>query len=220
IMLENMSARTAAASIALAESSRPECVFWTNAALRVNEYAEAKKPKNRQGIGPQKRKPFDDTNTGTGARSRADVPRDVGHAEVGQAPSRRLQPPARNGRDARTQRFHRDDEAAPRRRWFLLCSADRGGRRGARALVEATGATTRLGRPVACRAARQKRTPLRAGLRIRGFQLQQPCLRLVCPFCDRLRAGGAEGSPKREPRPSVRCGGTKGGVSGTLIERG
>jgi hypothetical protein len=124
------------------------------------------------GIGPQKRKPLDDTNTGTGARSRADVPRDVGHAEVRQALPRRLQPPARNGRDARAQRFHRDDEAAPRRRWFLLCSADRGGRRGARALVEATGVTTRLGRPVACRAALPKKNPAPAGLRIRGFQLQ------------------------------------------------
>jgi hypothetical protein len=33
----------AATSIALTEFSRPECIFWTNAALRVNEYAEAKK---------------------------------------------------------------------------------------------------------------------------------------------------------------------------------
>ena len=119
-MLANMSARTAAASIALAESSRPECVFWTNAALRVNEYAEAKKPKNRQGIGPQKRKPFDDTNTGTGARSRADVPRDVGHAEVGQALPRRLQPPARNGSMLARRGFIEMTKPRP----DLLCSAD------------------------------------------------------------------------------------------------
>jgi hypothetical protein len=37
-----------------------------------------------------------------------------------------------------------------------------------------------------------EKAPLRAGLRIRGFQLQQLCLRLVWPFYDRLRAGGAE----------------------------
>src|SRR5262249_44936580 len=34
----------------------------------------------------------------------------------------------------------------------------------------------------------KKETPLRAGLRIRGFQLQWPCASLVWPFYDRLRA--------------------------------
>jgi hypothetical protein len=36
------------------QSSCPECIFWTNAALRVNDYAEAKKAKNRQASGHKK----------------------------------------------------------------------------------------------------------------------------------------------------------------------
>src|SRR5262245_20192668 len=68
----------------------------------------------------------------------------------------------------------------------------------------------------------KERAPLRtrAGLRIRGFQLQQPCLRLVCPFCDRLRAGGAEVRQNENPARACDVGGTKGGVLGTLMQVG